>query len=197
MKQELLDQQSKELCELESRLKTDIQLMNDKYKNLRDDIESELLTEMNDRDKRKNNLVLFGVLEAEVKATDPEGDDNAKIQKIFRCLGEDDAFPSVVKFFRLGRRLGNCRPIKLVFHSSEVRERVLKAGWKLSRLESDHHFRRVYIKPDLTVRQLEKDRLLRGELKLRREMGEEVVIRGGKVVPKTFFSSRSWKIYGE
>ena len=49
---------------------------------------------------------------------------------------------------------------------------------------TSEHRGRVYVNPDQTKRQRELSKALRNELRARRDLGEDVVIRHGKIVSK-------------
>ena len=83
---------------------------------------------------------------------------------------------------RLGRVGDKARPIKLVGLPMHTRENLLKSAARIRGIEASLGFNSVFIKPDLTPKQQLSNRLLRTQLKTRRENGENVVIRNGQIV---------------
>lgn len=83
-------------------------------------------------------------------------------------------------------------PPRVVFDSSRSRNDFLRSSPIISRptttetgdCDEMSPFRGIFIKLDLSPREQEIDKQLRFELKRRREAGERVVIRGGKIVPQ-------------
>ena len=55
----------------------------------------------------------------------------------------------------------------------------------LRKLHSDDPRRKFYVKPDLTLKQQETEKALLVEVKRRRELGEDVVIKKGVVVMRS------------
>jgi len=52
------------------------------------------ISEMNDREKRKKNVIIHGVTEsARENLTDKRADDDAKIKEIFKTVGKEDVAP--------------------------------------------------------------------------------------------------------
>ena len=87
---------------------------------------------------------------------------------------------------RLGRRKDDQnkpRPLKVTCINSSQRSDLLRFATRIPKLNSSLGFRRVFIKHDMSLREQEIDRQLRLELTRRREAGEKVFIRGGKIIP--------------
>ena len=72
------------------------------------------------------------------------------------------------------------RPLKVMFTDVRVRDQVLRTGKNLH----SSRFRSVFINKDLTPLQQTEQRTLTAELRRRRQGGEDVVIRGDKVVTR-------------
>ena len=144
--------------------------------------ETEILRDIQDTEQRKDNLIIFGLKESEASSFSEckEADTNA-IQSLSSELGVPDL--QISRFYRLGRRGSKPRPVKMTCTQPEQRFELLKAAPRIPRLDPDLGFRRIFIKPDLSPKAQEVDRQLRKELKFRREVGERVVIRGGRVIP--------------
>ena len=82
---------------------------------------------------------------------------------------------------RLGNRLTGSRPIRAVCIAATKKYEILRRSKSLRHSQT---FKDIYINPDLTPLQQKESRLLRIELKQRREIGEDVMIRRGKIVSK-------------
>jgi hypothetical protein len=131
-------------------------------------------SELMERDKRKNNLVIFGIGE-----TDDENITKNKINEIINEIGVD---ANKVKYFgRVGRRAigGKARVVRVVCEDLETRRGVLKGANKLKVISG---YERTYISPDLTKCQQEEDKKLRQKLKEFREQYKEAKINNGEIV---------------
>ena len=186
LKKELAAEQMKFLTSLEERLNLQLRELQLTKEVMRNEIESEIMTELNDRQNRRNNLLVFGVPESEGSDDEDPNSlrDDDQIESIFTNLGATAEKLRPMKFFRLGRRSGRPRPIKLLFSSFEEKQSVLRAAPLLSRLQPSNPLRRIYIKPDMSLREQAEERKLRSELKERKEQGEDVTIRNGKIVSR-------------
>ena len=90
-----------------------------------------------------------------------------------------------VSIFRIGKQRPDGNRILKIVCKDPVIKRTLLTKAKL--LRTNPSFQNVYINPDQTPRQQELSKDLRMELRMRRDMGEDVVIRRGKVVRKSAF----------
>lgn len=144
-------------------------------------LEKEFLNDMRETDVRKNNVMLFGLQESNAQlSSDCKEHDLNLIQKLASELGVNNV--EVSDCHRLGRRSEKPRPVKVTCRSLNQRADLLRLAPRISRMSSSLGFERVFIKPDLTPKEQEANRLLRQELKNLREAGERVVIRGGQIV---------------
>lgn len=143
--------------------------------------EVEFLKDMHESELRKNNLMIFGLKESEVQSLDRRKQEDLKqIEILATEIGVSFAPPQ--NCIRLGKPGDKARPIKLIGLSSHTRESFLSYAPKINKLDEVHGFRKVFIKPDLSPKQQLCERLLRNELRSRREKGENVVIRNGKII---------------
>ena len=138
-------------------------------------IVSEVLNEHCDRQERKNNLMLFGVDDSPISA---DGDGDEKNISIL-CEATGIQQKSISSFSRAGRKGPKPRPIRLSFHQFEDKIKCLK---KSSTLKAAYGQRTVFLKHDLTRSQIAEEKGLIARLKARREDGENVIIRRGKIV---------------
>ena len=84
---------------------------------------------------------------------------------------------------RLGIKVANqIRPIQIGLASQIKRKELLTKNRDLKLLENDTSTN-IYVSPDLTRKQREADKVLRVELKQRKETNPNLVIRNNKIVP--------------
>lgn len=127
-----------------------------------------------EREKRKNNLVIFGIEE-----TNDEGKTKDRIKEISLAMGiEAD---KLVYVGRVGRNLSGTktRLVRINCEDAEIRRKVLKDAIKL---KSVLGYERTYISPDLTKVQQEQDKKLRDKLKEIRLTQKEAKINKGDIV---------------
>ena len=129
-------------------------------------------------------MLLFGLSESGDTPTERCSRDVDRVMKIFAALHIDDK-TLVWKCFRIGQwSESRPRPLKLCFESEEDKMRILRQSSRLSKLDHSDPLRKVFIRRDMTKSELLEDKERRQELKTRRENGEDVIIRRGKVVPR-------------
>lgn len=145
------------------------------------EMESEFIRDIQEMEQRKNNLMIFGISESDEKSPDRrKQNDIKKIERLASELGVNNVKPENV--VRLGRVGEKPRPIKLIKLHNQTRENLLKLASRIRSIDESLGFKNVFIKPDLTPKQQLCDRLLRAELRSRREKGENVMIQNGKIV---------------
>ena len=86
---------------------------------------------------------------------------------------------------RIGKVGGNRpRMLRVVVANERTREDILRKAPELNKGISENR-KKIYINPDYTMRERERNKALRDELKRRRANGEEdLVIRGSQIVVK-------------
>ena len=140
--------------------------------------EEEILIE-----KKKDNLIIYGMPESasEVKK-DEMLEDFRRITKIYD--GKVEVKKEDIKHItRLGIKVANqIRPIQIGLASQIKRKELLTKNRDLKLLENDTSTN-IYVSPDLTRKQREADKVLRVELKQRKETNPNLVIRNNKIVP--------------
>ena len=133
-----------------------------------------------EKDRRKLNIVVHNIPEEDwnVPYTERTSRDATKVEKLCR-----DVFRLVVKAdqaFRVGKG-SNGRPRLLI-----IRLQDEATKWDILRmareLRNSDEYSNVYISPDLTPQEQQRDKALRDEVKRRRLNGEVVEIRRGRVV---------------
>lgn len=125
-------------------------------------------------DRRKQNLMIFGVDESENAAE--------IVDTIVTLLAEESRRNVVTNVGRIGRiRNDKSRPIRFTLSSLETRSEILKNAVKLKGSE----FSRCYVVPDLTPKQQHEDKILRDKLKeIRDAEGQQanIKIKRGKII---------------
>ena len=187
-------------------LQTRVGMMEEQFERLKRDIKNEILTEMRqqpnstapqissiseqvqamvteerDREKRKLNLCIFNMSETSEEATDEltnlKGFLHAKLD-----ISQGEINPALTKVIRIGTRSNDkARAMILTCANSDIKRKILKNAYKLKSFRTDAN-KKVFIVPDMTKVQREDDKKLKDELWRRRNQGEEVTIRRGKIV---------------
>lgn len=155
------------------------------------------LKEQRQQENKKNNVIFFGI--PEVASGNPDQRYEADLTTVNQVCNNlliqtPDSYSEV-------RRMGNPRvdnkprPVVVKFHAcdGEKRKTLLMKAKELNQLDVSNPFRKIYIRPDLTIKQLTESRKLQDELKARRENGEDVVIRNMKVVSRRGYQGTKTK----
>jgi hypothetical protein len=132
------------------------------------------VSEVIERDKRKNNLVIFGVEE-----TNDENKTKSRVNDIIAGVGVD---VNKVKYFgRVGRNTsgGKIRVVRVVCEDAETRRSVLKGANRLKTMEG---FERTYTSADLIKSQQELDKQLKNKLKDIRIQYKDAKINNGEII---------------
>lgn len=141
-----------------------------------------LLDEVEDRLRRKKSLVISGVPEQSKGTSESRGEaDENTVESLLMELCE---LPEtrILRCHRIGRQQDKDRLIRVVLTDEDDVKKVLRKAKLLRDLSPSYE--RIYINPDLTPFQREISKKLRDEVKRRHALGEEVIIRGGKIVPR-------------
>ena len=133
-------------------------------------------------DKKKDNLIIYGVPEAATEDKKEEMlEDYRKIKKAYEgkaTVNKEDLH----HITRLGKKENNkVRPIQITLASQNKRKELLTKNMNLKFLEDDTSTN-IYVSPDRTKKQREADKLLRQELKHRKKNEPNLVIRNSKIV---------------
>ena len=143
-----------------------------------------IVNEVEERDRRKPNLIVSGLLEKE------EGDvlerkrwDEKQVEALFQslCQMNKDAISSVHRIGKVNLVKSTPRLLKVVCRDNESKRALLR---KARDLRNTANFKQVYVNPDLTPVQQEQSKRLRRELRMRRDRGEDVVISNGRVIQR-------------
>ena len=183
-----IDKQASMIASLVSRVdaltNTNIQLEK-KYQlleeNNRDMIRS-FYREFEDRDRRKMNLIFSGIPERQNGTLEERN--NSDFEHVKRVLA-DLSLPSdhvTAHTYRIGKPgKGGQQLLKVKCLDEEFKRNVLR---KAKQLRNISPYERIFINADLTFVQRQERRLLADELRRRRGLGEDVMIRNGTFVPK-------------
>ena len=141
-----------------------------------------ILAEFEDRDRRKANLILSGLPEKEDGTLEQRKEkDLSTVKALFSAL-DSSKVDAVSAVFRIGK-LTSSRPrlLKVICRNTESKRALLSKSKDLRNMDQ---YKNVYMNPDMTPLQQAQNKKLREELRAKRNLGEDVTIRHGKVVTK-------------
>ncbi len=151
----------------------------------------EVANELDDRQRRKGNLILHNVPEC-----DNQGADEESVKSILKVVLGQEVYPPNVdgndsekaRIYRLGRRVpGMTRSIKCHLKSEDLCEQILMQSRKLTK---SHEFCQVVLQPDMTfiqrmhIKQLVKEKKRRNNIALENNEDADWIIRDGKLYRK-------------
>lgn len=131
----------------------------------------EILVELDDRNNRKSNIVIFGVPES-VSGPDAVNRVEVDKRKVFDILSvvDPDFEMGEIKPIRLGKFSNErLRPIKITLNSENDVRRIIRNG---NKLRSHSQYEKVFVSFDRTPRQLRHYRQLKDELEALRKDGK-------------------------
>ena len=139
---------------------------------------AEVLHEVELRESRRDNLMIYGLPEhTDGSLVERKEHDESAVQELFEDVEVYNARTLEVR--RVGRTIeGRPRPVKVKIEDRNSKQKILNNAKLLQR---SSHFKNVYIKNDLTKLQQEEFSKLRMEMQRRRKEGEDVVIYSGQV----------------
>lgn len=147
-------------------------------------LSSSVMEEMEDRNHRRRNVIISGVLEQRSGDTDERRmADMERVEKLMQDLSicvEDNAIRGITRIGKAGK--SGHRLLKVTFRDQDIQRDVLRRAKQLRNM--DMH-RKTFINPDLTLLQRRERKNLNEELRRRRNSGEDVVIWKGKIVKKS------------
>ncbi|MCP3849729.1 MAG: hypothetical protein GY694_05765 [Gammaproteobacteria bacterium] len=137
----------------------------------------ETLTEVQEKEKRKLNLVVFNLPESQgTTREETKENETQQIQSILKnILPESEAKDVKIKDpIRLGPQNLGKRPrvLKFTVNSEEARNNIIKNAVKVNK-KGTANTDKIYINPDYTNKEREMNKKLRQELKERTEKGED------------------------
>ena len=143
---------------------------------------------MKERDRRKNNLIVFNVEESSsediVVRKQHDMDEMAKLLSVGLGVSSEILNP-----IRLGPKIPDSkwpRPLRVSVDNESTKWNILKQAKNLTR-PGKETFQKVFIKRDMTLMEREKDLSLRNQLREKRktseEKGEQIkwIIRSGRI----------------
>lgn len=141
--------------------------------------------EILERDKRRRNIMIFGVEESkEANVQKKIEHDMAVMQGIGQTLGIEEC--KVDKVVRVGKPNDKPRPMKVILEERRQRDEFLRSAKNLGNTK----WRHCHVKPDLTPMERAKEQALWEDLKKRIKQGEQdLVIRKGKIVKRAWTSA--------
>lgn len=147
-----------------------------------DFFKAEVFKEIEERESRRNNIMIYGLSEANMGTLSNNKDcDVNKINELLSYFGHCDIKLSECR--RVGKIVnGKTRPLKVVLPSQDIKRTILNQA---KSLKNSDKFRRVFIHQDRTKMQQQEWFDLRKELEMRKQSGEDVVIYNGKICPRS------------
>lgn len=188
VRQELLIEQQCLFSSLEQKINMKIHEITEQISTLKQNFEAEhealfngFDSELEERLNRRCNLVLHGVEKAvgTADATARRVHDQNALDTLLKTMNIPDDPPSI-KVRRIGIPSQNTcksRLLHIVCKDDSTRNNILRNRTLLRTLD-----KKVIVQSDMTPMQQQAARILRFELKRRRDMGENVVIRNNKIV---------------
>ena len=144
-----------------------------------------------EKEKRKTNVVIFGLRESEVETSEGRlGEDTELIESMLQKLNCESVKP--VRVTRLGKRAllssegqdVKPRPVQVVLESEEQQTLTLKKAKNLKEIR-EGGWSRVYIHRDLTPAERQQRQLMVKELVVRKINGEtDLMIRNGRIIKR-------------
>lgn len=116
---------------------------------------------------KKNNMMILNLKESLVR-DDAESEDKRRINEIITSkLNLNITITNATRLGTFNRE--KARPIRVTLEHLDDKKRILSRAVKLRDLEEADEYAKVYIRPDLTKKQLEVSKNLYGELLRKRE----------------------------
>ena len=155
---------------------------------------SNVMDDHRELEKRKMNLIVFGLPEISEGEQAQEWNIEQKVEKdieeITKLITEElgvgiSPRTGIINARRLGGFKKNSqnkpRPLRIEFKDLNAKRDVLTNAKKF-RNSSLKVAKNIYINPDLTQKQRESDKKLRNEMWQQRDAGKNVIIRRGQIV---------------
>ena len=134
-----------------------------------------------EKERKKNNLVIYNVTESGQNEVGKRIEDDIMIcEEILSELEVGNVF--IEKVVRLGKNDNSkIRPVLMRLRNEKEKWNILG---RAKQLKNSEKYKGVYITRDMTEKEREEDKILRTELKERRDNGEDVQIKNGVVVKR-------------
>ena len=158
------------------------------------------ISEEHDRNRRKNNLILFGMPESAESAPEDQLLDDCKS---FKSLLHDKfkfAKGDIINAFRIGSKSNDKdRPFLIKFATEQIKWDILKESKDMKLLKGNISYP-VYFSLDRIALQCKERQCLLDELRARKNNGEsDLIIKNNKIVNKSeiFFRSSAQAIWAQ
>nr|CAI5832742.1 unnamed protein product [Callosobruchus analis] len=141
------------IIELQTEIK-DLRAANERYSNASGFNMEDIISEISERDKRKNNIIMFNVAESDRSKSMNERveSDKSMVADILRIVDPEIRLPNI-KLMRLGLFSDSkIRPIKIILEHSDLTRKILTNA---KRLKSNNSYKHINISQDRTKRQLD------------------------------------------
>ena len=146
---------------------------------------SEMITELQQRERRKLNVIVFGASEPKFGSVAERGTaDREKCSEVFDALGLPNC--STKHVLRIGKQSdGKRRLLRVTLENEEDKKFIISQSKELRRIEK---FKDIYVKPDLTPFQQKIDFQLRKKLQESKSAHpqKDFIIHRGKVIERNF-----------
>lgn len=165
--------------------KTEIGRLNTKVEKLESSIDSkvqEAIEEYREREARKSNIIVHNIPESKKQeAKDRLREDVQEVSSLIAEGLEIEEHVSITSAIRLGKRdEDKTRLLRVTLENVKTKRNILAKAKKLRETEK---WKQVFITPDLSPKERQKNKVLREELNRRIKEGEEdLVIRRGKII---------------
>ena len=154
---------------------------------LHSEVAVDLVDELADRESRKCNLIVYNLSESSTPNAEA---DKSLFTRLCSSLSLQVHITAVT---RLGKKeLSKTRPLRVCLDNEATKRRILSRS---SQLKSKPDWENVYVNPDMTLAERNANRLLRKELRERKNRGEKnLIIRRNKIVSLSKFQSVSMDV---
>ena len=174
-------------CGLEQKLETVLHLQQEQQKEIdelrfavtsMESVRIDVCTEMEDRESRRNNIIVFGLPELSATISERFEFDEQQVDNILSELNIPDC--EAIELRRLGKTNNgkSPRPLKVTLSSRIGVQRILN---KTRLLKHSARFKEVFISKDRTKQQQNEWQEMRREFDRRKRNKEDVVIYNGKI----------------
>ena len=177
------DENEKKLYSMISNTRENVASMENKIK---DEVKM-YLDSQQDKEKRKNNLIIHRLEETQVKKEDQIARDKADVLKIIATTNPEliaelqNTLLEEKRITRLGNKKPDAtrpRPLRIILPEEDIKIDILKGCSNLK----DSPFSHISVQQDLTIAEQKKHYQLRKECRERKDKGEKVRLYRGKII---------------
>lgn len=172
------------LLENQSMLQKKCELLQKEIDDLKQDRElssANVITELEQRQNRKMNVIISGIEEkSEGSVDERKSTDQETAGELLRALNVDPCqLKSITRIGRPNVKVGKPRLLRITVQSLEAKLTLLKNA---KSLKHTSNFKKVFVNKDLTPDQQRQQKAIRDELKKRKGNGEDVIIYRDEIV---------------